>query len=268
MRAFSLVELSIVLVILGLLTGGILAGQSLIRAAELRSVSTEFNRFVTAAQTFRDKYMQLPGDITNATKFWGALDGGNGTGSDCRGESSALPTCNGDGNGLLQGYITSATFTHENYLFWTHLDHAGLIEGKYTGNYGQFPGNTICTGTDMVPGCNVPKAKLGNSSYWFPTAGGTISAHADLFDGNYGTNILLLSNSITWSTGMFTGALMKPEEVWNLDTKMDDGQPGLGNVVASRYSLCTNAASSADITTTYRLNVSTVNCMPVLRNAF
>ncbi len=53
-NGFSLVELSIVLVILGLPTGGILAGQSLIRAAELRSVSTEYNRFVTATQSFRD----------------------------------------------------------------------------------------------------------------------------------------------------------------------------------------------------------------------
>ncbi|PZP83692.1 MAG: type II secretion system protein, partial [Azospirillum brasilense] len=55
-HGFSLVELSIVLVILGLLTGGILGGQSLIRAAELRTISTDANRYITAAQTFRDKY--------------------------------------------------------------------------------------------------------------------------------------------------------------------------------------------------------------------
>ena len=44
-QGFSLVELSIVLVILGLLTGGILAGQNLIRAAELRAVTTQINNF-------------------------------------------------------------------------------------------------------------------------------------------------------------------------------------------------------------------------------
>ena len=70
-RGFSLVELSIVLVILGLLTGGILAGQSLIRASELRAVSTEFQRYVAAVNTFRDKYFMLPGDMSNATAFWG-----------------------------------------------------------------------------------------------------------------------------------------------------------------------------------------------------
>ena len=68
---FSLVELSIVLVILGLLVGGVLTGQSLIRAAELRSVSTEYSRYVASVHTFRDKYFALPGDMTNATQFWG-----------------------------------------------------------------------------------------------------------------------------------------------------------------------------------------------------
>lgn len=77
-HGFSLVELSIVLVILGLLTGGILAGQSLIRAAELRSVSTEQSRWVTAANSFRDKYFALPGDFRDATKFWNLQVSGSG----------------------------------------------------------------------------------------------------------------------------------------------------------------------------------------------
>ena len=68
---FSLVELSIVLVILGLLTGGILAGQNLIRAAELRSVTTQFQNYHAAVMTFRDKYFALPGDMANAEDFWG-----------------------------------------------------------------------------------------------------------------------------------------------------------------------------------------------------
>ena len=56
MRGFSLVELSIVLVILGLLTGGILTGQTLIRAAELRSVTTEFQRFQAATNAAQRHY--------------------------------------------------------------------------------------------------------------------------------------------------------------------------------------------------------------------
>ena len=66
-QGFTLVELSIVLVILGLLVGGVLTGQSLIRAAELRTVSTQYATFSTAVNTFRDKYFTIPGDMTNAS---------------------------------------------------------------------------------------------------------------------------------------------------------------------------------------------------------
>ncbi|MBX9726410.1 MAG: prepilin-type N-terminal cleavage/methylation domain-containing protein, partial [Rickettsiales bacterium] len=98
--AFSLVELSIVLVILGLLVGGVLSGQSLIRAAELRAVSTEYSRYVTSAQTFRDKYFALPGDMNNATRFWGNLGGTNCTNS--AGTSAVTTgTCDGNGDGQV-----------------------------------------------------------------------------------------------------------------------------------------------------------------------
>src|SRR5690349_20889612 len=102
-RGFSLVELSIVLVILGLLTGGILAGQSLIRAAELRSVVTEYQRFITASHTFRDKFGGIPGDFRSATRFWGLQSAAFP--SDCISNSSAsvvsTGVCDGNGNGRV-----------------------------------------------------------------------------------------------------------------------------------------------------------------------
>ena len=127
--AFSLVELSIVLVILGLLTGGILAGQNLIRAAELRSVTTQMTQYRTAFYTFRDKYFAIPGDMRNAIDFWGAQDGADGVGLDCFNDpSSTQATCNGDGDGDIQLYPMT-----ETYRAWQHLANAGLIEGTYTG---------------------------------------------------------------------------------------------------------------------------------------
>ena len=79
---FTLVELSIVLVILGLLVGGVLAGQSLIHAAELRAISTELTNYKTAIGAFRDKYLAIPGDMNNAVKFWGAQAGSTADGTD------------------------------------------------------------------------------------------------------------------------------------------------------------------------------------------
>jgi len=59
-HAFSLVELAIVLVILGLLVGGVLSGSSLIRASELRSISTQYTNYYTAVRSFRDKFLPCP----------------------------------------------------------------------------------------------------------------------------------------------------------------------------------------------------------------
>ena len=157
-RGFSLVELSIVLVILGLLTGGILAGQSLIRAAELRSVTADLARYQTASMTFRDKYLAYPGDMPNATRFWGVRAG---TGSDvtCHQTiATTTGTCNGDGNGRSEGISGDVTLG-ERFLFWQHLAYAGLIEGSYTG------ASASAASEVRVAGTNMPPAKMSNGIF-------------------------------------------------------------------------------------------------------
>src|ERR1019366_6843373 len=66
---FTLIEMSIVLVIIGLIVGSVLVGRDLIRAAELRSVISEVEKYKTAVMTFKGKYDCLPGDCANATTF-------------------------------------------------------------------------------------------------------------------------------------------------------------------------------------------------------
>src|ERR1700754_5054766 len=100
-HGFTLVELSIVLVILGLLVGGVLAGQSLIRAAELRSISTDTTQYRTALFSFREKYNALPGDMINATSFWGDRATGAESCADGAIANGTPGTCNGNGNGMI-----------------------------------------------------------------------------------------------------------------------------------------------------------------------
>lgn len=126
-NAFSLVELSIVLVILGLLVGGILTGRSLIRASEIRSVLTEREKYFIAVTAFRDKYFYMPGDLPNATQFWGAK-GLPANGAACNGVknlfSTASPTtCDGDGNGKIEVRADM----YEHLKLWQHLSNSGLI---------------------------------------------------------------------------------------------------------------------------------------------
>ena|SRR3990167_1004003 len=215
-NGFSLVELSIVLVILGLLVGGILAGQSLIRAAELRAVSTEYQRYVTALSAFRDKYFQIPGDMNNAVSFWGAA-------ATCPSISAtaAAGVCNGDADGMVEN---SATSSNEIFGLWEHLAYAGLVEGSYSGA----PSSATYSDTFATLGTNVPRSKMNNAGWtlWY-IAPITAAASTTYFEGSYG-NMLNFGGT---GGSLTTAPLLKPEEAWNIDTKNDDGKPATGRIV-------------------------------------
>ncbi len=216
-NAFSLVELSIVLVILGLLTGGILAGQSLIRAAEMRSVTTEFQRWVTASQTFRDKYMAVPGDMLTATRFWGD---DNAACADNAIPNGIPGTCNGNGDGMLAAGAASAT--GEAYQYWKQLALAGLIEGTYSGLSGS--GGA----TDSIIGTNVPPSKLSSAGWTALYMDVGNNAVNFTLPTPYGNTFIFGSKTPSWETG---SPVLKPEEAWNIDTKLDDGKPAYGKII-------------------------------------
>ncbi len=250
-RGFSLVELSIVLVILGLLTGGILAGQSLIRAAELRAVTTEFNRYTTAIQTFRDKYMALPGDMPNATRFWSRLN----TNADCVTNSSAAAaspgTCDGNGDGfILRG--SAANSTAENTQFWRQLALAGLIEGNLTGLSGAMSGFNL----ECKIGAGCPASKMSNGG-WGVIYLGDYPGDTNTYAFNYG-------NVMSFGAGhpiyIPSNPIFKPEEAWNIDTKMDDGRPDGGRIIAQTWHDCTLATSQTDYGKGYNLTDSRILC--------
>lgn len=276
--AFSLVELSIVLVILGLLTGGILAGQSLIRAAELRAVSTEYQRYMTAMQSFRDKYFALPGDMINATKFWGTDAGCPGVYPTVR---TGIPTCDGDGDGIILHVSAGGTKQNELYGLWQHLSNAGLIEGKYAGiSTGAF-GWPVPYDAGARAGFNVPGSKLPNAAWGFITTGNIDISNTGYVEGQYG-NALYFGGSdsggLLFPTFSASGPL-KADEAWNIDTKMDDGKPGSGSVVLqesntscyllSNGSAGVTSAAAARTDIQYNLpNASSSGCSFVFKTQF
>ena len=242
--AFSLVELSIVLVILGLLVGGVLSGQSLIRAAELRAVSTEYSRYLTATQTFRDKYFALPGDMTNAFAFWGAATGC--TNADI---NSVATGCNGNGDGAISIYA-------EGFRFWQHLALASLIEGTYSGT---------ATTNNAVLGGNVPRGRISSTGY-------QIWSEPWASQGWTGTGSTEISNAIRFGAwGAFGGTAgdpsrisnpsLKCEESWNLDTKIDDGKPGLGRLILHYNVSAACLSTSVRGTAEYILTGNGVNAL-------
>lgn len=260
---FSLVELSIVLVILGLIVGGVLSGQSLIRAAELRSLTTDTQRYIAATIAFRDKYFGLPGDMSNATAYWGK-DGTN-CASDTGDVDATTGTCNGNGDGRTE-YGTVNGGTGESFQFWRQLALAGLIEGSYTGISG--PGSTI----NSIRGVNSPAAKPNNV--------GWNAQNASAADALLTTNLYILEygnffalGAKTSGTGGFGQAYAKPEDAWNVDTKMDDGKPASGMVIAKFWNnQCSGpnsgAATNTNYDASYLLTVTTPQCALLFRQLF
>jgi prepilin-type N-terminal cleavage/methylation domain-containing protein len=260
-NGFSLVELSIVLVILGLLVGGVLTGQSLIRAAELRSVSTEFAKYQAAVNTFRDKYFQLPGDMNNATSFWGAA---HATPATCLTTvGTGTQTCNGNGNGRIGPTGASGVALpdeeHERYRTWQQLANAGLIEGSYTWVNGPAAGTV-----DAIIGTNVPRAKLTQGG-WTLVYVGTTSSHAAYYDSAYG-NMFVFGGQ--HATDFTITAIIKPEEAWNIDTKLDDGRPSQGGVLSFKSSIAPGCATNDTSAAEYTLTSSNITCSMIFKGGF
>ncbi|MDX2074529.1 MAG: prepilin-type N-terminal cleavage/methylation domain-containing protein [Alphaproteobacteria bacterium] len=124
-NGFSLLELSIVLTIIGLLVGGILVGRALIRASEVRSVVSDVNRLKTEISTFRLKYGTLPGDAINASTYLGG---------------SAV---NGNNNSQID-YLLG--LPGEEYYAWQHLALAKMTAGDYDGSTTNLPKSRISNG--------------------------------------------------------------------------------------------------------------------------
>ncbi len=170
-QGFTLIELSIVLVIIALLIGGILVGRDLIEAARIRAQISQIEELQTAISTFRSKYNCLPGDCVNATQFFGSSagsacpDGSNGVLN-----SRNYTVCNGNNDGVIRGYYGvngASTYTDPDECLLTdvtgeaaqlflHLSDAGLFGFPATGK--------LNTAGNSTGGLDYPYARYSNSA--------------------------------------------------------------------------------------------------------
>lgn len=195
---FSLVELSVVLIILGLLAAGITAGNSLIKGSKYRSIVSEFTSFKTAVTAFDLQYGALPGDIPNAYDYWGS--------SDCTDAMPSLAINNKGCNGNNDGKIEFGT--GEGINAWEHLSYAKLIPGSYPGYF------TTAGQADI--GVNVPASKWKPAGYAF--------TYAD----NVNHNRINLGGH--WNGDWPHDTIFTPRDASHIDRKMDDGLPRSGMI--------------------------------------
>lgn len=235
LRAFTLIELSTVLVIIGLVVGGILVGRDLIDAAYARSTLTQIEKYTQAANTFRSKYDYWPGDIPApyATQF----------GFVARGSYLGW----GDGNGLIQGATSGGgnynngvvPTSGETAVFWTDLTTAKLIEDKVdAANFGSPTLNFYPTSTD--PSGRLPPAKIGSGNYIYVFSGQSSSTLIPNQELSYfGLSVITTMPTGNWTLSTTPGLKVKLAQM--MDAKMDDGLPQSGRTVAFYYNNSMNA---------------------------
>ena len=112
---FTLIELAIVLVIIGLLLGGVLRGQELINSAKVKNMARDFQNVQVYIYGYQDKFKALPGDDSAAANHLAGL---------------GATVTNGNGNGVIAGNWDTATDTDDSCRLWQHVRLAGLAPGS------------------------------------------------------------------------------------------------------------------------------------------
>jgi len=248
-RGFTLIELSIVLVIIGLIVGGILVGRELIALAQIRSVISEMERYSTAANSFRSKYNAMPGDLTTqqATQFVlepvsrpGVIAGmvslahGN----------SAIETCASGVHDIVGS---------EGALFWRDLYQAGMITTTFTSAIDDI----AVVDSDSIP-LYFPISKISTANWAVTSAmnctGGPMPALRDagiISANNYSTTNYYFLGSFDLESGLIKASAadadggarggLTPVEAYNIDAKLDDGNPFTGKVFSSQNNIFSSA---------------------------
>lgn len=230
---FTLIELSIVLVIIGLITGGILFGGELIRAAELRAVISQVEKFRTAENMFKNKYGQLPGDmlVSKAAQFGLFTFTGPFAGSSDYGS--------GDGvihnNNFIEGQCAG-----ESSIYFRHLGEAGLVNVNTE--------TDLVTDTTMGAWPGTPSSETRMTPYTLSSYLPSVNGGKGYFcAGNtYGSQLFRFVPSLDQSKNLYvmTGAAktgstiqptMTPVELYSLDLKIDDGMPLRGRVLNNTF---------------------------------
>lgn len=224
-HGFTLIELSIVLVIIGLVVGGVMVGTTMVHQAQLRAMMRDVTDWNIALRTFKEKYGYFPGDFPYASSIW----------PDCY-----LPNvtwCNGNGNDR----IADTGFGSEGRRAWQQLSDANMVQGKYSGN----PPANASLDTDN------PSAQINSN------------AHYHFTNNDSAVSNLELATYLT-SSGNWWGAAISSQDALAIDTKLDNGMPRTGKITATNGSGITGCINGGTGTpTTPYFATTDITCLVV-----
>jgi len=214
-QGFTLIEMSIVLVIIGLIIGGIIKGQEVVNGARLKSQLAQMDAVKGAVFTFQDKFGYLPGDYTGNTSLnLNVSTDGNQNGF-VAGASSTTSVS------LSDSADVSGT-TSEAPVAWIQLSAANLLAGINTG------GAVLSAATTATYA-----GRASNSFLWFAT-----------FSTVYGVN----ANMVRLQAGSTAPSpILREQDAFTMDSKFDDGVPGTGSILAGTASVAGCVGNAAPV---------------------
>lgn len=214
---FSLIELSIVLIIIGLLVAAITGGASLVKSAELRAVMAEARGFQVAVNSFFSQFDALPGDFRTAI-------GDSGTAS-----------------GSANNQINFAT---ENHIAWLQLRNAAVIDGNMV------PTPVSAVSTALVVGTNMPASKLKSAGWAFESVSEVgVSMNAIVLTGATVSSATPVLDVVETTTALTDGTsvsrpVLTTIDALSIDSKVDDGRANTGNVIGINTAVVNGAATT------------------------
>lgn len=177
---FTLIELAIVLVIIGLLLGGVLKGQELINSAKVKNMANDFRNIQVYVYSYQDKFRALPGDDKAAVQH-------------------VTATTNGNGNGVIEG-VWSAT-AGESFNFWQHIRLAGLATGSTVTTDSTYSPTNAEGGPIGIQAASTPSITGLKGSYVVCSGGvlGKFAKELDtaMDDGNTATGIMMTAAAVS-----------------------------------------------------------------------
>ena len=192
-KGVTLIELSIVIIIIGLIIAGVIGGNALVHQTKIRKVISEVNALKVASDVFKLKYHGIPGDINTGDNYWPGCE-------------NSTP-CSGNGDGV---------YNHtESYIAWRQLSLAGLIKGEYAGYTGQHVRGVNATGSDIL------ESESGFGRYYLNT---------EMVLGRVGKNSIILGSRFFSNEFRSQGVTVR--EAFDIDTKIDDGHASKGSVLS------------------------------------
>jgi type II secretory pathway pseudopilin PulG len=245
-NGFSLVELGIVILVIGLIAGGVLTAYSMLRSAEIQSVIADMQRYEAATAKFVATYASIPGDMVDATDNWAVA-------------------ANGDGDGYIDNADATPGAPSEPFQFWRQLQLADALDIAVTGTNG--PAATV----DLQPGQNIPAGKITGSGWYVGFDASAVLGTGRMFDIAPPGNFMLFAGATTSAT--IGASILTPTEAYNIDRKIDDGIPGQGDVIGFGWNnTCSTptsgGAASNNYATQYQSTVETQQCALVFLNRF